>query len=172
MIVIVGHGPSVPNRGLGPWLDAQTVVRLKWAEIPNASDWGSRTDAVCGSSPTFWTEREKRGLPPLDAEFWWLSEKPNASPVGRKASQDWFDYWARFKTPQSYPKPSTGLRAIFCAVEFWKPSEIGLLGFDMILHPDKPTSKWFQPPGLYLYSHDAHAEHAAVKALGVKITEV
>jgi hypothetical protein len=174
MLVIVGHGPSVFQRSLGPWLDTQTVVRLKWAEIPDPADWGSRTDYVCGSNPSFWTERERRKLPKLDAEFWWLGEpeKHKASPIGRRGSNTWFDYWAKFRTPESYPKPSTGLRAIFCAVEFLNPPEIGLLGFDMILHPDKPTSKWFHEPGQYLYSHDARAEHRAVMELGVKITEV
>ncbi len=174
MIVIVGHGPSVVGKHLGPWLDTQTVVRLKWAERPNALDWGSRTDYVCGSNPSFWKQRH-RGQAPETAEFWWLGDPtkyPQNLVCGRRASNDWFGYWDTYKTAKSYHKPSTGLLALFCAVEFLAPSEIGLLGFDMVLHPDVQTSKWHHTPGKYLYSHDAHAEHRAVMDLGVKITEL
>lgn len=61
---------------------------------------------------------------------------------------------------------------MFCAVEFLAPAEIGLLGFDRVLHPDVPTSKWFHEQGKYAYGHDAHAEHRCLMSLGVKITEI
>ena len=86
------------------------------------------------------------------------------------ADPKWLDYYRGFGP--SFPKPSTGLKAVFCAVEFLGPAEIGLLGFDRVLHPDVPTSKWWHAPGKYLYGHDAHAEHRALFALGVKITEL
>jgi hypothetical protein len=172
MLVIVGHGPGI-LKGLGSWLDTQTVVRLKWAERPDVENWGSRTDYVCGSTPDFWLGREQRKLPKLDAEYWWLSE-PNrygkGTVVGRRASSDWYDYWRPFQKVKN-PKPSTGLRAIFCAIEFLKPPEIGLLGFDRILHPEIPTAKWYQGPG-YQYAHDAAGELRCIQSLGVKIVEV
>lgn len=176
MLVIVGHGPGV-IKGLGAWLDQQTVVRLKWAERPDAHNWGSRTDFVCGSNPSFWAQRRE---PLKGAEFWWLGEQSKypkgweETPGMRRASNDWFDYWAKFRRPDSdrNPKMSTGLRAIFCAVEFLQPAEIGLLGFDRVLHPEVPTSKWWHEPGKYQYAHDAYAEREAIMALGVKFTEV
>ena len=177
MLVIVGHGPSVANRGLGSWLDEQTVVRLKWAERPNAMDWGSRTDYVCGSNPSFWMD--KRQQAPATAEYWWLGDLKKFPahwgpiPDMRRASSDWLDYWLRFRTTKSH-KPSTGLRAIFCAIEFLKPAEIGLIGFDMVLHPDVPTHKWWHTKDIERgsYAHDAQAEHRCVMSLDVKITEV
>lgn len=137
-------------------------------------DWGSRTDYVCGSNPSFWKQRD-RGWAPDTAEFWWLgplSKYPQNLVCGRRASEDWFGYWGSYRTEKSFPKPSTGLLAIFCAMEFLKPKNIGLLGFDMVLHPDAPTSKWFHERGKYLYSHDAHAEHRCLQDLDVTFTEL
>ena len=174
MLVIVGHGPSI-NRGRGAWLDQQTVVRLKWAERPDAENWGTRTDYVCASGPSFWTGRAAKGLPPLNAEFWFLANRKDTTPPGpgmRRASDTWLDYYDTFRTERAFPKPSTGLRAIFCAVEFLAPTEIGLIGFDMVLHPEVLTFKWNSPPGKFSYAHEATAERRCVMSLGVKITEV
>ena len=175
MIVIVGHGPGVVGKRLGPWLDEQTVVRLKWAEIPNAEDWGTRTDYIVASNPQFLHKRIARKLPPLDAEYWFLNEGNlrDLPPGTRQAGRKWFEYWGKYKTPGSkLIKPSTGLRAVFCVMEFLAPTEIGLLGFDRILHPEVKTTKWWHEPGKYVYAHDAHAEHRALMDLDVKITEL
>jgi hypothetical protein len=174
MLVIVGHGPSI-NRGRGAWLDQQTVVRLKWAERPDAENWGTRTDFVCASTPSFWTQRAAKGHPALDAEFWFLANRKDKSQPGpgmRRASDKWLDYWDTFRTDRGFPKPSTGLRAVFCALEFLAPAEIGLIGFDMVLHPEVPTWKWFAPPGKFSYAHEAEAERRCLMSLDVKITEV
>jgi hypothetical protein len=168
MLVIVGHGPSVVGKALGSWLDGQTVVRLKHAERPNAVDWGTRTDYVCASSPSFWTDKRRPDFP--DAECWVLADKAVPKGTWRIADRKWLDHYRTFNP--SFPKPSTGLKAVFCAMEFLAPSEIGLLGFDRILRPDVPTSKWWHEPGKYLYGHDAHAEHRCLTTLGVQITEL
>jgi hypothetical protein len=47
-----------------------------------------------------------------------------------------------------------------------------LLGFDRVLRPEVPTSKWWHTPGKYLYGHDAGAEHRCLMSLGVNIVEV
>ena len=177
MIVIVGHGPSIVGKQLGPWLDEQTVIRLKAAEIPNVADWGTRTDYVCASNPGFISKRVVLGLPVLKCEHWFLSEHHTEAPKGvqaRFARRDWFTYWQKYVTPGSkLKKPSTGLRAAFCAVEFLKPTELGLIGFDNILHPErKATTKWFHEPGKYSYAHEPQAEHRALMDLGVTITEL
>jgi hypothetical protein len=175
LIVIVGHGPSIVGKKLGPWLDEQTVVRLKWAERPNDEDWGTRTDYVCASNPSFHRKRHVRGLPPLDAEYWFLGEErfKELPPGAKQAGQHWYTYWRKYRpVPATLPKPSTGLRAVFCAIEFLAPDEIGLMGFDRILHPQVPTTKWWHPPGKHSYAHDAAAEHRALMDLNVKITEL
>ena len=151
MIVIVGHGPSIVGKKLGSWLDGQTVVRLKKAEIPNADDWGSRTDYVCATSLIYQT----------DKPFWLMPKKGG---IGDK----WRSYYRRF----SDAKPSTGLCAIFCAVEFLKPVEIGLAGFDNLLHPEETGwSKWWMARNCGLWVHDSPNEYLAAMSLGVKITD-
>lgn len=173
MLVIVGHGPSIVGRRLGSWLDNQQVVRLKWAETHGADDWGSRTDYVCGSTPNFWLDRKSKKLPPLNAEYWWLPEETQPDRPGmRQGSHDWVEYWRKFRGERAFPKASTGLKAIFCAKEFLDPPEIGLIGFDMVLHPEHPTWKWFAPPGKYSYAHDADAERRCLFSLGVKIIDL
>jgi hypothetical protein len=175
MIVLVGHGPSIVGKQLGPWLDEQTVIRLKAAEIPDAADWGTRTDYVCASNPQFLRKRIVRKLPPIDAEYWFLPEQPirDLPPGTRQAGKHWMAYWRKYVPANSKtPKPSTGLRAVFCAVEFLAPAEIGLVGFDRILHPEVKTTKWFHPVGKHVYAHEAEAEQRALFDLGVKITEI
>jgi hypothetical protein len=167
VIVVVGHGPGV-LKGLGSWLDGQTVVRLKHAERPDALNWGTRTDYVCASSPSFWTDKRRAGFP--DCECWVLAEKEVPRGAWKHADKRWFDYFRRFDP--YFPKMSTGLKAVFCAMEFLEPREIGLLGFDRVLHPEVATSKWFHEQGKFHYGHDAHAEHRCLKSLGVKILEL
>ena len=168
MLVIVGHGPSVIQRSLGSWLDSQTVVRLKHAERPGP-EWGTRTDYVCASSPSFWTDKRRPDFP-ASAECWVLAEKPVPKGQWKEASKSWLAHFKSFKP--TFPKPSTGLKAVFCAIEFLAPQEIGLLGFDRVLHPEVATTKWWHEQGKYFYGHDAHAEHRCLMSLGVKITEL
>lgn len=168
MLVVVGHGPSILGRNLGSWLDTQTVVRLKYAERPTTQDWGVRTDYVCASTPSFWTDKKPEGFP--ECQKWVLSEKKQPKGDWLEGSKEWFQVYQRFWP--NYHKPSTGLKAIFCAIEFLGVQEIGLIGFDRILRPDVLTSKWHHPPGKYSYGHDAHAENRCLHGLGVKIVEI
>ena len=95
MLVVVGHGPSIAGRGLGSWLDRQTVVRLKWADRPNAEDWGTRTDYLFACHLNYFLDRERLGKPKLAAEYWMLPERPYPEIEGiRQGSRDWLDYWA------------------------------------------------------------------------------
>ena len=184
MLVVVGHGPSILGRKLGSWIDTQTVVRLKHAERPTTEDWGTRTDYVCASSPSFWTDKRHPDFP--DAECWVLTDKRRPDfpecekwvlsdkkiPKGnwRQADVEWLRYFKRFEP--SFRKPSTGLKAVFCAMEFLWPDEIGLIGFDRLLRPDVATSKWFHEQGKYLYGHDANAEHRCLMSLPVKVVDL
>ena len=61
----------------------------------------------------------------------------------------WDDYYSRF----SKKKPSSGLCAVFAAVERWEPSTIGLIGFDWVL-------------GQYTdWQHDSVAELRCIRSL-------
>jgi hypothetical protein len=163
MLVVVGHGPSIVGKALGSWLDRQTVVRLKNAPRPNAEDWGTRIDYQCASTP-LWDR--------LAPEIWVL---PNEKETGKYQDGDgvrvsdgrWWQYFWRFAPGY---KMSTGLRALCCAVEFLNPDEIGLLGFDNLIHPQvKGLQKWHEAPFSRQQWHDYDAEHQAAMALGVKL---
>lgn len=164
MLVIVGHGPSV-LRGFGPWIDQQTVVRLKDAPRPDAHHFGTRIDYQCASTP-LWLH--------LGVPTWVL---PNQKDRGRYQTNDhvrvsdgrWWDYFSYFAP--NY-KMSTGLRAIFCAAEFLAPEEIALIGFDNILRPwITGLTKWHHPAGMVKTLHDYDAEHKAAHGLGIRLFE-
>jgi hypothetical protein len=131
-------------------------------------DWGTRTDYVCASSPSFWTDKRKGDFP--ECEKWVLASKVVPKGDYKLASRGWYEVFRRFDP--KFPKPSTGLKAIFCAIEFLDVTEIGLIGFDRVLHPDVPTSKWFHEQGKYLYGHDAQAEHRCLMSLPIKVIDL
>jgi hypothetical protein len=114
--VIVGHGPSILS-GLGAVIDSMTVVRLKDART-NRRDFGVRTDYICARIPTC----ERQGVP-----FWYFPE------TGGIADK-WLEVFHSFRPSIAFkpriPKPSTGMCALFCAMEYLKPAEISLIGFD------------------------------------------
>ena len=64
-------------------------------------------------------------------------------------SRRWDAYYKQF----SKKKPSSGLCAVFGAVQRWEPKTIGLIGFDWVLdgNPD--------------WTHDASAERQAILSL-------
>lgn len=62
-------------------------------------------------------------------------------------------YWDEYYKQFSKKKPSTGLCAVFCVIERWKPKTIGLIGFDGVLD------------GYPGWTHDADAERRAILSL-------
>lgn len=162
MIVLIGHGPSIMGKNLGGWLDQQTIVRMKTIKTPNKRDFGSRTDFMCNTNPSSNV---------VDCDFWLLSakefkrvakaERPNV----KRLDPSWFDY---FKSFNPKFKPSTGMRAIFAAVQFLDPEEIGLAGFDRLRDPDGNSGRFLSAEGYY--AHDAHAERRCAESLGLRLT--
>lgn len=163
MVVIVGHGPSVLS-GLGSVIDTMTVVRLKNGltkgivdrDYPHAMEeqhFGTRTDYICARSHLY-----DRGSHP----FWlWLDE----------SQPKWVEYFHRFSARKR--KPSTGLCAIFLAIDKLDAKEIAVIGFDRMLRPDDvQTSKWYKPRADYGWGHDAHAEKACVESLSIKLIDL
>lgn len=144
MIVIVGHGPSVLC-GLGDLIDTHTVIRLKSGLLTEHAreHWGTRTDYLCARSHSF-----DHGLFPF-----WLFDSPK-----------WREYFAHF----SQKKPTTGLCAVFCAIDQLAPKEIGLIGFDRVLNPEHGSlCKWNGSSSIHM--HDARAEYACLHSLGLQI---
>ena len=137
MIVIVGHGPSVLS-GLGAVIDSHTVVRLKKAPTKPAEHYGKRTDYLCARSLIFDTGQ---------VPFWLFPDDSR-----------WIEYFARFHPRRR--KPSTGLCAVFSAIDRLDAKEIALIGFDAILNQ------------LDLAGHDTRAEHECLHSLGVKIIDL
>jgi hypothetical protein len=118
-LVIVGHGPSILS-GLGAVIDSCTVIRLKQDLDPRRRKkafvhWGTRTDYICSRSPPY-----------LHNPAYWH--------FAGELERRWVAFFESFRphidmTPH-VPKPSTGMCAVFCAMEFLKPAEISLIGFD------------------------------------------
>lgn len=177
MLVIVGHGPSLLARKLGSWLDQQTVVRLKNNPVPGREYVGTRTDYCCSTHPAF---RIK------GPEFWCYPDnihKPaipeaieKCNNMGEKFMlricnrERWDAFYAQYNPTC---KPSTGFRAICCAVEFLNPPEIGLVGFDR-LFGSTDSHKWYHGPEggrLRPWVHDSAAEWRAVQDL-VKVVNL
>ena len=75
-------------------------------------------------------------------------------------AERWYPYWESFVAKKKR-KPSTGLCAIFCAVEFFAPEEIGLIGFDYLL------------AGMGAWKvHDMKAERECAESLGVELIDL
>lgn len=152
MLVIVGHGPSVLS-GLGAVIDTHTVVRLKDGlrvkPKPDPFHFGTRTDFICGHSVVY-----RQSEP-----FWHFND-----PKG------WLDYYASF-TPR-HPKPSTGLCAVFLAIDRGY-TDIAVIGFDRVMNPhDSKSRKWYDPPSSSLYGHDQRAEHEALMSLPIRVIDL
>jgi hypothetical protein len=155
MLIIIGHGPSIVGKDLGEWIDKQTVIRLKGAPMPNPEDWGTRTDYLSTTKPDYCR-------PEIQCERWIFG---NPTKGYRRADVDrWLAYFDSFRSNPKRRKPSNGLCAVMCAVEFLNPRKIGLIGFDSILHPEKNSGKWWdaKPPK---WSHDQIAENMALHTL-------
>jgi hypothetical protein len=135
VIVIVGHGPSIYS-GLGSVIDSHTVVRLKRGllETHDRAHWGSRTDYLCARSPRFDWGR---------FPFWLLK-----------------DSYGLYQHPNPAIKPTTGLCAVLECVERFPQTDIAVIGFDRLLHPEREGPSW--------PAHDAYAEHECLMKLGVK----
>jgi hypothetical protein len=152
VIVIVGHGPSILT-GRGSVIDAHTVVRLKNGlnVKPKAlpEHWGTRTDFLCARSLVYRDEKSK-------VPFWHFADDP-----------EWLEYYSKFNP--RHDKPSTGLCAVFCAIERGY-DDIALIGFDRLLNPDDTTSRRWNEDRMYsMYGHDQRAEHACLMSLPARI---
>ena len=82
-----------------------------------------------------------------------------------------FPRWVSWYAGFSKMKPSHGLCAAMCAVEFLNPPEIGVIGFDSMMHPEQTEQvNLTRGPGRWL--HDQQAEAKALYALGPRIVNL
>lgn len=163
VVTIVGHGPSILS-GLGAVIDAGVVVRLKEGLTPQQKKqsihWGTRTDYICARSPAFAKDR---------VGFLLFAD-------GSELCERWLRYFHSFGPRIPFkpriPKPSTGLCAVFCAVEFLKPASIALIGFDRMLDPSDVTSGKWHTRNPACWPHDSVAENRALYGLGIPIIDL
>lgn len=150
-VVIVGHGPSVLS-GLGSVIDSMPVIRLKRDLWPKQRKkeffhWGTRTDYICSRSP------------PVDSKipYWHF-----AGEMERRWIAHFESFRPEIQQKPLRPKPSTGLCAVFCAMEFLQPTEIALIGFDAWFGgTDRKWSEERAP----MKPHDWHTELAVARSL-------
>jgi hypothetical protein len=138
------------------------VVRLKHGLVSNqpAEHFGRRTDVICARSDVY----RKPGV-----AFWRFPDLPD--PMAEK----WLKYYWQFNPKCKRGKPSIGLCAVFCAIEFANPDSIALIGYDRLLSEDETTGKWHQPRRFNKFgtgSHDQRAEAECLKSLPVRIIDL
>ncbi len=140
MILIVGHGPSA-GRVSHSFVDKQEVVRLRTQDYNReyrAIDFiGTRTDFICSSDKRY-EESE--------IEFWHLQGELRV-------------FCAATLKPfkPGFKKPTTGLSAVIIARNKYPSMDIGVIGFDYTLHPER-AKHW---------RHDAYAECECINSLNV-----
>ena len=160
-VVIVGHGYSSINRGLGPEIDKyKRIVRLKpasWTIMQeNPKDYGKRTDIMCSS----WNTRHHAKQIPAN-EYWHFLDSRHIlvkqieilneltlSTVLPHVCHKWTSTYVNMRTDnfkrnkavvssvysdeKGHRHMSAGLYAIIYACEILKPKEINLIGFDNV----------------------------------------
>ena len=136
-LTIAGSGPSVDGRHVD--------IATKKRSCPS--------DYICSRYIHFWHK-----FPKADKAKPLLLYKGHCScrkcrecriPEWRANWKKWDAYYRQF----SAVKPSLGLCAVFCAVERWSPTTIGVIGFDSVLD------------GHEGWRHDAGAERACMLSL-------
>lgn len=144
--VVVGRSPSSEEGGLGSVIDSfDTVIRLKKAETDPVHR-GMKTDVIFSRNPVHEQEGKK---------FWF---HPNCMGLG---VYEW-----NLLQPMMLPtKPSTGMCAILSALYILKPTEIALIGFDFMLHPNRQT-EWSNG------AHNMKNEHELLKRLPCKFVDL
>ena len=129
-------------------IDSYQVIRLKGGVTDPPEHFGTRTDYLCARSHLFHNPR----LP-----FWHFS-----GDIEERAKK----IYSKFGSA----KISTGLGAIFCAIEYLKPSEIALIGFDQLLHGK--AGKYNDRSRSGFTAHDGKAEMECLKSLPVRIIDL
>lgn len=102
--------------------------------------------------------RLKRGLIPDPTH--WGSRTDYLCACSRRFDQGKYPFW--LVEQSGLPKLTTGTAAVLEAKRRLAPDEIYVIGFDRVMHPEKPD-----PPNTWI-AHDKWAEHELLKQLGVK----
>jgi hypothetical protein len=110
---------------------------------------------------TFTVVRLKQGLT-LPVEHWG-SRTDYLCACSPRFDNGKYPFWLVEQT--GLPKLTTGTAAVLEAKRRLNPKEIFVIGFDRVMHPEKPD-----PPHTWL-AHDKWAEHEMLMKLGVKELE-
>lgn len=181
----MGHGRSLKGEKLGKKIDScDKVVRLKGGhKVLWTDDFGSKVDALCGSTEVMGTFLEMEKMGGIQ-EYWGYPkngdfdikiamrvllklQKPLMIPLA--FSNRWRSRFQQMGS--SFPNVSTGTAAILFAIHRWKPEIIYLAGFDTVLNPkikfsrheDVPRST--KDPTRPFPPHDWKTENLLLKKL-------
>lgn len=158
-VVIVGHGPSLQGKGLGPEINSfDAVVRMKRGVFlvnNNFRDYGTRCDYICASTEVPGCFMEATGRKDWNVREYWAYPKKgyyDEKPINGLRKE--------LKAPIVVPlnlcnawnetfrgiggkhhNVSTGFAAVLIACDRLRPFEITLAGFDTLMNPQVPFSR-------------------------------
>lgn len=189
--IIVGHGPSIMAEPMGKLIDEfDAVIRLKRCQetLKHPDHFGSRTDILGGSLTIAGALRE------IEANEYWVFVDSRHSDIDEsvinnvphifqqpctldKALCDSWDELYRSKRDemggQGHDHTSQGFKAIIYAMQYLKPDELILVGFDNIYTGDFTWSITRGPEWRHYPNHRWDVEHALIadveKAYNTKI---
>ena len=157
-ILIVGHGPSLRDAGLGPEIDQYTVCRMKvFDRFQNKKDHGTRTDYLCCTDSVI-----KGAAAKCKAEYW-VYYKYGAKTPGLKEYPDlrhltnpWNDWFQKRCHYQGEgPKGrnySLGTAAGIIALELGFERVI-FAGCDTLMNPDLEYESLYNPGTSAKHAH-------------------
>ena len=173
-ILIVGHGKSIQNAGLGEKIDQYPVVRMKtFKKFHDEKNYGKRTDYLCSS-----TEVMLGMLGQAEPIEYWCYPKKGEWSAGtekkfKKKAENYIvplketEYWNEiFRERSGYGgigsegrNISTGLAAIIIAA--WRlKKDIILAGFDTLLNPALDYHSVYNPTTRVAHCHKWCIENA------------
>lgn len=178
-VVIVGHGPSMQDSGLGEKIDSHDiVVRLK-AGILN-QDFGHKTNVLCTSTEVmglffkrvadeYWAY-PKKGYFDAKLAFDVITKIQRPVMIPLDYCNSWNERFRRIGG--QHPNVSTGMAAILIALLRYDIKEISLAGFDTLLdptldfkrHPDVPSTGLGEKAG-----HDWIKENELLNNLPLRV---
>lgn len=169
--IIVGHGKSLVDEGMGEIIDQYNVVRLKtFKKFHNEKDYGKRTDYICSS-----TEVMPGMLGQAKPKEYWGYAKKGSWDEHKEAKfkklnyiipVEETEYWnEKFRQKSRYfgvgadgRNVSTGLAALIIAS--WRlGGKIILAGFDTVLNPKLDYYSVYNPTTRVAHNHKWDIEH-------------
>jgi len=156
-VCIVGHGPSTQGRELGKIIDSyDIVIRMVECDWQDELDYGKKYNIGVFSSGVSFSQARKAKRKPSDKYWYYLTK-------GKHLENQYDSYgayrqremitlrktvWKYKQKNHKFSRFTRGTAAVIAAVEFLKPKEIALVGFDTVMkgipfsdHPNHPNAE-------------------------------